>query len=193
MAVDAWPLVKEIAERYAREATTKGQPFEGSDIQVHDRFSLETDVLAIVYHVLDNAVLDNTMWYMGNTSRVVFHLTAASQQRANVTMLSRWIADNVAFTHEYLNQPATVEKVVRRPQKRLVGYDPTKLPELQELKLETIEGTAEEKEISNPIQMLSCYNEGVSVDFDSSLELWKGTCIFISVMSNVYPQEYIYA
>ena len=192
MSVNPWELVREIADRQAAAAVTKDGPFPGSVVEVHDRFSQHTNVLAIVYHVLANDVMDNTMWYQGNTSRVVFTLTAASQQRGNTVRLANFLSEQVPYTD--LSIPMAPIQLTRRPRHRLTGFKEGVQPEEQQLVVEIEEDTPNMAEETNLVQLLSCYHEGINTDFDSNLDLWKSECIFIATMANVYPnKEYIYA
>ena len=193
MAVDAWPLIHSIAEHYAAEATAVGGLFPGEEVMVIDRLTDESQVLAIMYHVLDNDIMDNTMAGNGGTSRVVFTLTALSQQRSNVTLLAAWLCDRIGNTVEFFERPAPSDVVTRRPRYSISGYNDDRLPENQDLTLNMEVMAAEERTIAHPAVLMSCYNEGFSTDYNAEIDTWTGECVFISFIHNQVTEDYIYA
>ena len=188
VAVNVEPFLRRLCERVC-DGRHPGHPWPNSRISVSHVISRNTGLMAVIWKEVDDKILDNQLADSGGADRVVFTFTVCSPVRKHVSRMVEYLCNTVPYNQRYLWQSIGAERpAVSSNVTRLTGYRRDLLPENQKLSLTVEPGPALDTEPYR-VQMLSCVNEGRSIDYNPGLDIWQGECLFISTMSSVREDD----
>lgn len=179
-SVNAEHFIRRLTEYVCNEAPDR--PWPDSRITVSHVISRNTSLMAVIWKEIDDRIEDNQLDQAGGEARVVFTLTVCSPILKHVTRMVDYLCSVVPYNQRLLWKEIGAEMPQVGGQAwRLSGYDPALLPEEQELTLTAAAPTVMAERFY-PVRMLSCYNEGHNSDYNPTLDIWQGECMFISRM-----------
>ena len=193
MPVDPTQMIERIAHYAVREHPDRPWPDKSEDISIVDIITRHTPLLAVVWGEVDNKEEDQDLISGSGTSRVVFSLTAVSQIKKNVTRMALHLSNAVNFNSQLIGSSARDDNDIHIPSHRIEYFveevnaqfvarkTPIVLPIPIDIRIADDFDTT-------PVYLLSCYLEGRTVNYDPSLDVWKGQVIFIADMTNNRPE-----
>ena len=197
MPINPLPLVERITRYAVNERSNR--PWMNHQINVAETLNRHTALMAVIWKVVDDNVVDSQQVGQGSTERVVFTLTAVSQSRKNAARMSQYLAEIIPYNPEIMSfrvtdSPSPVSIVTYGVTEYNAAAPGSllypKLPEQQQLALRASQRhSVPYRSGIAAVRMTSCYNEGKHEDYEPSLDTWKNESIYISMMEPVFTED----
>lgn len=186
MAVDPSFMIQQIAEYAVWDHPERPWPDKAGNIPVVPVITRHTPLLAVVWSEVDNRAEDQDIWAGSGTQRVVFSLTAVSQARKTAARMARHLFNAISFNSDLIRLTAEDDSEIHFNEHEL-EFDQSYiqdgiriygggLPEITEIQ------TVSEPQSFGSVRMSACYAESRTLMYDPSLDVWKGSIVFIADM-----------